>query len=420
MKNFEKEIRQCYASFQQIVVSDSYQQYKIAQNEKIQKSHFRYVAEHYPEQIQRTDTYEESILTEVKVYDTLTNTGATKLIQKLYSLPKRKFNVRNRYKRPTYCKHYDYVYLQLAGIETDSVADIEFLDDDYIKNLSIGWCHIDSFSVYVEYAFTLKKCLPKDAQREFVINRMSLLNKNDHRSFYVMGESQQEKYSCVLQLEEDLLLDIFRHYVTSLFYSEHGRKYPLNCLAIFSRQEPIDIDRICLSPFHSTWCNAEEKYILIDRSDNAYYLCAGENRIPNFSFFHLISRYGNAMYFALNGWNDLKIIQNEFSKYSTHRRHIRKTNLIGLLNRLQGLRESQNFQSDDKLKRFDKDWIGFGGYETKDFSALYSKYIAEFKRIYEDNFLYFQTVAELDMAQTNQWISLIAIIIAVLTLILTV
>lgn len=419
MKNFEKEIKQCYEFFRETVLSDSYRQYKDNRKKDSLKSHLQYVAENYPDQVERTDTYENALLTEVKIYDTLTNDGVTKLIQKLYSLPKKKFKIQNRYRKPTAFKHYDYVPLQLTGTETDTVADIEFLNDEYIKTLSIGWCHIDSFSVYVEYAFSLRKCLPEDAQRQFVLDRMSFLNKNDYRTFYITGENQEEKYYSVLQLEENLLLDIFRHYVTTLFFSEYGKNHPLTCLLSFTRQEPVDINTLCLSPFHSTWYNRKDNYAIIDQNDGAYYLLAGENHIPNFSFFHLINRYGNVMYFALNGWDNLEILRREFSKYSTHRRHIRKKKLLVLLNNLQGLRESQRLQADSRLRNFDKDWICYRGNKRKEFSTLYDKYIENLRNIYEENFLYFQTVATLDMSQTNQWLSIIAIAIAVITLILT-
>ena len=56
------------------------------------------------------------------------------MLKKLYSLSKKKdFKVKNYYKKPTLINKYDYIHLQYSHSGYGRFAEIELLEDKYIK-----------------------------------------------------------------------------------------------------------------------------------------------------------------------------------------------------------------------------------------------------------------------------------------------
>ena len=86
----------------------------------------------------------------------LVNEGTIKLLRKLYSLPKRKYKVRNYYKKPGRIKKYDYIHLKYSESGWGRFAEIELLDDSYVSNISISWCQLNSYYAFMYMKLALK------------------------------------------------------------------------------------------------------------------------------------------------------------------------------------------------------------------------------------------------------------------------
>lgn len=414
MAKHNKQIRKCYKYYLENVDSDAYKQYVQMREAESDKAMADYVMEKRPDLAGRTDNYKQSVVAEVKICDVLSNKGIEHVINKLYSLPKCKYSVRNYYKKSSLGTHFDYVHLQVAGRSLGRFAEIKFSDDKYINEVDIGWTQLDSFSALLEYTIAFNRCLDENLQHQFVMDNINSLSKKDFREFYVVREKQEDNFFWMLQFEQDdLLQNICQHYITSLLFSERGKEERLSNIIVMTRKEPIDINTLDLGFLCDAYFNKKDNYVITGqkRSGN-YYLLAGKNMIPNFSIIDCAAKFGTNFYYDFNGERELKLFEYEFSKYSTGRKHISKKKLIALLNRLQGLSEHRFFDNESRYSDVKDRWeIYWDNEKTGDFPI--DKDISEkFKKIYERSFAYFKTRAEIELASTNKQLSIIAIIIA--------
>ena len=154
-----KETKKCIKYYLRHINSAEYEKEKIKRDKEFQKSHQEYVEKEKPQWKNRTDYNEEAIITGVALYDTLSNEGVKKLLKKLYSLPKKKFKVKNYYEKPTIVRNYDYVHLQYSHSNQGIFAEIIFLDDIYIDKVRITWSQINNYYAFLNINLNLKKVL---------------------------------------------------------------------------------------------------------------------------------------------------------------------------------------------------------------------------------------------------------------------
>lgn len=373
-----------------------------------------------PELKKRTDWYENHIVTSVTICDILSNDGITKLSKRLYSLSPKKYKTTITYKKSSVFKNYDYVHLQYSGSFYGIFAEVEFLDDKYINSVKITWSQINSYFAILEYKFTLKHNLSEENCTHFICDNIKKLNKKDYLPYYFISNKEVIDFHILNEMNEDFFVLIFQHYITSIFYSEQGQKYRLINMVHMTRKEPINIDTLDFGYCGVSYYNKKGNYMIICDSNYNYCLMAGNNNIPQFSLSSYIAKYGNSFYYMFLGHRELKIFEIEFSKYSTGRKKARyNKKFTYLLNKMQGLCESQAKSKSDIYQSFDKDWKLYLGYKEQKLNKFVAKINIDYKSIYANHYAYLNTLCNINYTKSNQFISIAAIIIAIITLILT-
>lgn len=373
-----------------------------------------------PDLKNRTDWYENHIVTSVTICDILSNDGITKLSKRLYSLSPKKYITTITYKKPSVFKTYDYVHLQYSGSFHGIFAEIEFLDDEYIKCVKITWSQINSYFAILEYKFTLKHNLSEENCTRFICDNIKSLNKKDYLPYYFINDNKIVDFHIMNEMNEDFFVLIFQHYITSIFYSEQGQKYRLINLVHMTRKEPINIDTLDFGYCGISYFNKKENYMIISDPNYNYCLLAGNNNIPQFSLSSYIAKYGNSFYYMFFGHRELRIFEIEFSKYSTGRKKARyNKKFTYLLNKMQSLCESQAKSKSDIYKSFDKNWKLYLGYKEQKLNKYVAQINIDYKSIYANHYAYLNTLCNINYTKSNQFISIAAIIIAIITLILT-
>ncbi|MCI8792282.1 MAG: hypothetical protein HFG38_05675 [Eubacterium sp.] len=369
----------------------------------------------------RTDCFEHSVIAKVTIYDVLSNEGVSKLLKKLYSLSKRKFKVRNHYKKPTRRKGFDYIHLQYSHTSSSLFAEIELLKDKYIKEIIISWSQINSYFALIEYNFRLKKRLDDNGYNQFVYENISKLSSKDYVAWYHVAEDKKDWL--LQQMQDEYFILIFQHYITSFLYTEQGKKSRLTNLVYQTRKEPIDMGKLYLDEMGASYYNKKQKYVICSSAlnDIDYCLLSGNNLIPQFSICPFISKYGNEFYYRFFGYRELKAFEIEFSRFFTGRKKIDyNEKLKRLLTKMQSVAESENRNNKKFFKKFNKSWdfyINYKKSKIKDYPVYSTDKI---KEIYQDNFSYLKLLVEMKYTKSNRRISIVAVLISIIATIISV
>lgn len=399
--------------------SDTYKQEKVQYNAKKKQDLIEFIAQR-PESTNRTDIYNTYHVTQVSICDVLSNDGVVKLLKKLYSLSKKTYSCEILYKKPTFFKKYDYVHLSYSHSFHGQFAKIDFKDDRYIDSITITWTQINSFYALFEYRFSLKKCLSKSECTQFVCDNINLLGKNDLLYYYNIDKSENFDIYVLEEMTEDYFILIFHHYITSLLFSEQGKTNKLITMIHTTRVEPININKLNLDYLGISYYNKKENYVITDSIHNNYYLLSGNNFIPNFSVTYLISKYGNNFYYMFFGYRELKILETDFSKYSTGRKRIKyDKSFVTLINKSQSLLDTRRYSKSDIYKEFNKNWELYYGCDKKNFSKEIAQSNINYKEVYESMNSYLSALSNINYTKSNRMISIITLIISFLSLIAT-
>lgn len=417
--NTKKRFEESKKYYLKYINSDIYKHEKITYDAKCQQDYDEFIKSK-PELLNRTDTYEDYCVTQITIGDILSNDGITKLLHKLYSLPVKRYSKDIFYKKPTLFKKYDYVHLLYSHSFHGKFAEVKFNDDKYIDSVSITWAQINSFYAVLEYNFSLKKCLSQHDCTQFVCDNLDLLNSKDLLFYYNIDKEEKVDIHTIEEMDNDYFELIFQHYITSLFYSEQGHTTKLISMVHMTRKEPININTLNLDYLGINYYNQKENYVITDSIHSNYYLLAGNNRIPNFSLTYYISKYGNTFYYMFFGYKELKELETNFSKYSTGRKKIKyDKSYIALLNKAQSLLDTRRTSKADIFKAFNKDWELYYGCEKKNFNKEMAQSNIDYKEVYSNTFSYLSTLSNINYTKSNRLISIVALVIALLTLILT-
>ena len=319
----KREIKKCIKYYLENINSDEYKANKIKDDIEGRKVHREYIEEEKPLWKERIDYYDNSIITKISLCDILSNDGVARLLHKIYGLPKKKFDVKKYYKKPSLINKYDYIQLQYTHSKYGIFAEINLLEDKYIKSIEISWTQINSYFAFLEYEFRFKVCLDDELYHQFIYDNMRFLNSKDYITWYHVNKDKNMNNLMLQQMTDEFFALICQHYITSFLYSEQGKTNPLINMVYMTRKEPINIDTLYLGDFGVSYYNQKSNFVILSDFDGVNHcLYTGDNSIPHFNICAYIAKYGNEFYNRFFGNRDLKIFEKDFSKFSTGRKKI--------------------------------------------------------------------------------------------------
>ena len=415
-----KEAKKCIQYYTENIQSEEYKSYLVASNEERFKTHREYVKENKPEWIERTDYYEPDFISSISFFDIADNQGIIKLLRKLHSLQKSKYNVRNYYKKPGKLKAYDYIRLKYSNAWWGRFAEIDLLEDQYVSNICITWCQINSYFAFLVYEIHFKKPLDEIRYHDFIRDTLQKLTGNDYILWYpAIKNIQGGKMDGHLleTMDQEFFPVACQHYVTSLLYSEQGHKGPLINMIFHSRKAAINIDKVYLGDGDFSYYNKKENYYIgSDYNQITYYLCAGDNQIPTLSVLGLVAEYGNKFYYHFAGYLELKRYEEDFSKYFSGRKQIAyDKKCSSLIRKMKSMADVENGRGEDFSVKFAENWDFYIANDKYNFSEHVKKVSVDFQTIYQENFSYLQMLSDMKytrMSFINSVLATIASIVA--------
>lgn len=350
-----KEIKKCIKYYLENINSNEYKSLKSKSDNQSGEAQKEYAEEIFQEN-GAPAYYENAIVSRVSIGDVLSNDGVTRLLQKIYKLPKNKFKINTYYKKPSMVNKYDYIHLQYFHSEYGRFAEIELLEDPYIKEISISWVQINSYYAFLEYDFTLKKWLDNELYDKFIYDNIQNINSKDYTIWYHIDKQKEKNYLMLGQMKDEYFPLIFQHYITTYLYSEQGKTSQLLNLIHMTRNKAININALYLQGIELAYYNRETNLLISSEWDRATYYLYGENdRSPSFDVCGYIAEYGNEFYNRFFGNRELRIFEREFSRFTTGRKKITyNKELRKLFNKLQSLSEIENKEYNDFYEKYDK------------------------------------------------------------------
>ena len=308
------------------------------------------------------------------------------------------------------------------GYSVGSFANIKFINDKYIKEIQISWSQINSYYAYLEYKFSFTRCFDEKRYNEFISEKMKLIDiKKDYAPLYRVSDAKEYNYMMLEQMQEDFFRIICQHYITSLLFSRYGKRYGLISLVIMTREKPIDISQVYITDIGVGYYKKDENYVIVsDYTGTAYTLCAGNNRIPNFSLASYIGRYGNDFYIAFFGSREVKIFENEFSKYISGRKRAKyNAEYFLLFRKTHSLSDAENKSMEEFYDEFNKNWDFYISNDKKELLDFHEKCRVNIRNIYQSSYEYMKMMAEIDYTKTNKNIAVLAVIISVVSILVS-
>ena len=418
-----KEIKKTIKFYLKNINTEEYIEYKSKSYEESKKVHQEYIKKEKPHWKDRNDFYEDYHVVKIVFGDVLSNDGVVKLLKKLYGLSKNKFKVKNYYKKPPFKNKYDYIHLQYTSSALGRFSEIEFLNDDYISDISISWVQINNYYAFVEYTISFKRCLDEEKYSLFIYDNIRKINKKAFAVWYYIDETSEfNKYLALEQIHDEYFSVICQHYITTFLYSELGKRKLLPNMIVATREETIDIDKLYLGDITTSFYNKEENYVIVsDYRDTNYLLMAGDNRIPSFSVQPYIARYGNDFYYRLFGMKELQDFEQNFSKYTTGRKFIKyNKEFMSLLNKIQSISENKLYVRTNLFEKFNKTWDFYISNDKTDLESYLNIGLDKYQIIYKNNFEYLKLLSEVRYSKINNLNSIIATITAIIATIISI
>uniref|UniRef100_UPI003FF04D79 hypothetical protein n=1 Tax=Anaerobutyricum hallii TaxID=39488 RepID=UPI003FF04D79 len=150
-------------------------------------------------------------------------------------------------------------------------------------------------------------------------------------------------------------------------------------------------------------------------------LCAGDNRIPNFTILGLVAKYGNSFYYHFAGRTELKNYENSFSKYFSGRKQLSYSRkFYSLIRKMKSIAEVENRKNDNFSDEFDKNWEVYVANDKQDFRKHVENFAVDFQAIYQENFSYLQMLSEMRYTRMGFINSIVATIISVVAAIVAI
>lgn len=423
----KREAKQWIEYYWNYVNSDKYKEEKIKRKKNLEQATHDSIEGENAQEEGQVDHYEDSVVGHLSICDVLSNDGVTKLLRKLHSLPKKKFKVENYYKKPSIFHKYDYVHLQYSGSGYGYFAEIELLEDKYIKSIKMTSAQINSYFALIEYYFTFKKSLDEESYNQFIYDNIRNLTSKDYVIWYrISKENDKHKedrdYAIVEQMTDESFPLICQHYITSFLYSEQGKENLLINMEYGTRKAPIDIDKLYLEGTVMAYYNKKLNYVICSDFDKVNYcMLTGNNFVPRFSICEYIADYGNEFFYCFFGYRELKLFEREFSRFSTGRKRIAyNKEFKKLLNKLQSVSEVESRKEKDVYTAFNEAWDFYVFGKKEDLKKYHENDIAKYKKIYENNFSYLKILSEINYTKNSQRLTVLAVFISVIAIIVSV
>ncbi len=380
----------------------------------------------YLKHVDKKDEIRSDIF-EISIYDRLENHGMNILIRKIHELNKSKrYSVHAFYRKPGR-KELDYIFGNLEGQSTFSIADVTVNNDKWIKRIIISGTYSTNSEILIEYSFNLQKTISSyRAMHDFVYEHpLHYFNKYEFYSIYL--HMKDLRFLNYLEQEEKCFYDYFQELLCELFYTEYGKKYPLpmevrSHIYKYNKKK----ERLLANSFLTSVYKCDNEFLLFPAYENRFYALNYYygKQYPSSQLFHYFSEYSAEMYYKVFRKIEITELEQKMRKYlNSRKKAVSAKDMKWMINKLRGIEEKESSirrnteqkpEWKKKWQRYDKKtWI------EEDIVSQNSA-SSHFKDLYKKNLEYLQAISTTRDNKIVYIITIISLIVAFVGLIISV
>ena len=375
----------------------------------------------------KSEDFEIVRIHSVSFFDVLDNKQIKHLVENIDSLSKRGYEVILYVPKPDRFRAYNLIRMNYGGHEKGRLADIRLKDNEYISKISVSWTQIDNLYGLFEYRIYFKMPLYNEGYINFMTDTLKQCSNLDYIPEYLgIDEIDMDELDMVLlkTMAQDYFYVCAQHYITSLVYKRScvskARSGMLINITYNTIQGSVDLNKHDLHRMNKFYYN-ESKELLIEQSFDRHrynynlYICRGD--LENFSFLDLVFSYCNDAYYLFLGIDELRYYEEKFSELLSSRfKALFGSSFLNLIKKRKFLTDGANIENKEYAESFFGGWCCYKR-DKKVSIAEANKDWQMMTQKMQSDFSYLQTLSETRHTRFNFYASVIAIIIAVVSII---
>ncbi|KOY17856.1 hypothetical protein [Paenibacillus xylanivorans] len=325
------------------------------------------------------------------ILDTYDNKAMNRLIKRISKLNMEKYQVTLNY-RPKKIRDLNYFTLQYVGSSQSSLAKIEFLDDRFIREITVSFSQVNNNQAVVEFKISFNKIMDDKMFLDFIKNnKESVYNKKFIDYYNLDNLINTRDFSEIYRMFNELVGLMVQSKLMEIAELNYGLLYKLPSLKVINYPKNVFDQEAFKDVFLSTTYEIRngEQYLITDmtRSDGLemelYF--TGRTYSP-LTFTSILSIYRMDFYYFLFDRIEESELNQKMNKYFNQAKdNITSKDYKWLVNKIRAINDNKLHMSSQKNDRSEiREWKAFYGGEEIELYFANNKYIEKYKTIYSE------------------------------------
>jgi len=387
--------------------------------------------------------YEEGELLNIIFYDSFSNEGIRKLIDKLHKLDSNNYELKhiNTHKA---VKRKQFIVLQETFSSVGIFADVTVKNDKYIDSIHISWCQRSNYTAMVEFKISFKQIFSSfQDEYEFVHEKLKLTKSSfleyypvyNPDMFIYQGTSKIYEY---IKLHNSFLHFAFQTYLTEVLYTENGKINQLFSLEIYKVSKKVL--KKCEAPYMGIIGRNRfnDSVFIMDFLPSFAYqellvkILTSDNKFDTRNLLSLFSKYRNLIYYNIYFYYEINKLNQKISPYNIGvKKNYTFDELRWMYKKIAELKSSRDncdIRLETELNNLILDeWdISYGTYEEdkkieEQFKELFLKSNVDFVlKTYKEQYELYQIAIETQNIERNNKIAFTSLVLAIVAIIISI
>jgi hypothetical protein len=379
------------------------------------------------QEIFSNSNYLDGDLKFICLYDSFDNSGIRNLVKNITLLDKEKFHSNKTYYK--YSRKGQYLKFQNMSSSHGIFADIQVLNNNYIKEINMSWCQRSNYTAIIEFQIVFKDVFKNfESEYNFIVDVLENVNKRTiyyFKNFDFKDSTYVDRPFKYIEHHNELFKFAVQKYIEDVFYNKIKKNYDLMTMYVFFVKD-LELDKL-KPPYMGLLGKHKSKKTIfyIDSTPSVFHpifdieLITAEKYFDHRSIMTYFSNYRNILYYNLYFSQELNVLNNKISGYNLEAKKIYNfKNLMWMYRKIAELESSRDSGDSIDVEELNKDlndnWkIVYGTYEGDEQISIPYNYEFSRKEIeivlqkYKEQYNLYKVALE---SQTNRFNTKIAFI----------
>ncbi|MED1794988.1 hypothetical protein P4V54_20135 [Brevibacillus nitrificans] len=325
---------------------------------------------------------------EVKFFDTFENKEMNHLVKGISKLNKSEYDV-ELYLRPKNYKDLNYLRLQYDYTSVALLAKVKPLNDDFIREITLGYTQINNNQIVIEFTIEFKKIMDEKLLISFIETNKDKLYNMNFVNYY--GIEASKNFHDIYRQYKELLKATYQAKLSSIFNLNFGNEYELPSCVIINYPEKLFSKDAFKDVFlcETYEIRNGEQYMIIDITSREglemEIFFSGRFYSP-ISFLSIISKFRmNLYYFLFNGIENAELNRRINKYFNESKTRISSKDYKWLVNKIRAINDNKlHMNRANELNSEVKEWKVYYRGEERELEFSKNSYSNKYEIIYTE------------------------------------